>query len=78
MVPFKVCMDKIANLASLLSSLKKDIDRWDHLPFSLAGRINTIKMNILTSSAGRAWTAKPSVLLLGSKYQNDFLLDGKK
>lgn len=58
-LPFTVCKDKIKYLgvwvthkfkdlfSALLSSLKEDIDRWDLLPLSLAGRINTVKMSIL-------------------------------
>lgn len=36
-----------ANYQPLLSNLNQDIDRWDPLPLSLGGRINTVKMNIL-------------------------------
>ena len=36
-----------ANLLPLLDGLKQDIKRWDLLPLSLSGRINTIKMNVL-------------------------------
>lgn len=36
-----------ANYQPLLSNLKQDIERWDLLPLSLGGRINTIKMNVL-------------------------------
>uniref|UniRef100_A0A3B4C811 Reverse transcriptase domain-containing protein n=1 Tax=Pygocentrus nattereri TaxID=42514 RepID=A0A3B4C811_PYGNA len=62
-LPFKVCMEKIkylgvwvthkfkelfsANFPPLLSFLKEDLDRWDLLPLSLAGRINAIKMSVL-------------------------------
>ena len=36
-----------ANYQPLLSNLNQDIERWDPLPLSLGGRINTVKMNIL-------------------------------
>lgn len=36
-----------ANYQPLLSNLKLDIERWDPLPLSLGGRINTVKMNVL-------------------------------
>jgi len=36
-----------ANFLPLLECLKQDIKRWDLLPLSLSGRINTIKMNVL-------------------------------
>lgn len=36
-----------ANLLPLIEGLKRDIKRWDLLPLSLSGRINTIKMNVL-------------------------------
>jgi len=36
-----------ANYHPLLSNLKRDLERWDPLPLSLGGRINTIKMNVL-------------------------------
>lgn len=31
----------------VLDGLKQDIKRWDLLPLSLSGRINTVKMNVL-------------------------------
>lgn len=36
-----------ANYQPLLDNLKRDLERWDPLPLSLGGRINTIKMNVL-------------------------------
>ena len=36
-----------ANFLPLMNSLKEDIKRWDLLPLSLGGRINTIKMSVL-------------------------------
>ncbi len=36
-----------ANYHPLLNNLKQDLERWDPLPLSLGGRINTIKMNVL-------------------------------
>lgn len=36
-----------ANFLPLVDSLKNDLDRWNLLPLSLGGRINTIKMNVL-------------------------------
>ena len=35
-----------ANYLPLLSKLKRDLEKWDLLPLSLGGRINTVKMNI--------------------------------
>lgn len=61
--PFKVNINKIkylgvwitrhykdlfkANYQPLLSNLKQDLNRWDALPLSLGGRINSIKMCVL-------------------------------
>lgn len=61
-IPFKVNFNKIkylgiwvtrncnelykANYLPLLSKLKRDLGRWELLPLSLGGRINTVKMNI--------------------------------
>lgn len=36
-----------ANFSPLVSNLKADLQRWESLPLSLIGRINTIKMTIL-------------------------------
>lgn len=36
-----------ANYHPLLANLNQDIKRWDPLPFSLGGRINTVKMSVL-------------------------------
>lgn len=36
-----------ANFLPLLTKLKQDLNRWNLLPLSLGGRINTIKMNVL-------------------------------
>lgn len=35
------------DFTALLKAVKKDLKRWNILPLFLAGRINTIKMNIL-------------------------------
>lgn len=35
------------NLTALTSSVKSDLQRWGKLPLSLAGRVQTVKMNIL-------------------------------
>lgn len=35
------------NFANLLLQMEKDFERWSLLPLSLAGRINSVKMNIL-------------------------------
>ena len=37
----------VANYQPLLANLKQDFERWDHLPLSLGGRINAVKMNVL-------------------------------
>lgn len=37
------------NFSPLLTKLSKDLQRWSTLPFSLAGRINCIKINMLTN-----------------------------
>lgn len=36
-----------ANYGKLLNEIKKDLTRWDFLPLSIVGRIETIRMNIL-------------------------------
>lgn len=62
-VPFKISIKKLkylgvwvshkykdlygANYPPLLTNLKQNFERWDHLPLSLGGRINTVKMNVL-------------------------------
>lgn len=38
---------KKANFDNLLEQTRKDLERWTHLPVSLAGRINALKMTIL-------------------------------
>uniref|UniRef100_A0A8C5H2E5 Reverse transcriptase domain-containing protein n=1 Tax=Gouania willdenowi TaxID=441366 RepID=A0A8C5H2E5_GOUWI len=37
----------LANFSPLITQLKLDLERWNSLPLSLIGRINTIKMNVL-------------------------------
>ena len=37
----------VANYQPLLANLKQDFECWDHLPLSLGGRINAVKMNVL-------------------------------
>lgn len=37
----------VANYQPLLANLKQDFERWDHLPLSLGGRIDAVKMNVL-------------------------------
>lgn len=36
-----------SNLTTIVTRMKEDFKRWSALPLSLAGRINTVKMNIL-------------------------------
>ena len=35
------------NVAALTSKVKLDLQRWSHLPLSLAGRVQIVKMNVL-------------------------------
>lgn len=62
-LPFKLSQEKIkylgvwitknykkmykTNFLPLLNTVKQDLERWNTLPLSLGGRINTIKMNVL-------------------------------
>ena len=36
-----------ANFPPIIESMKTDLERWNSLPLSLGGRINTIKMIVL-------------------------------
>uniref|UniRef100_A0A3P9PK43 Uncharacterized protein n=1 Tax=Poecilia reticulata TaxID=8081 RepID=A0A3P9PK43_POERE len=35
-----------ANYSTLISQIKKDLERWQILPLSLVGRVETIRMNL--------------------------------
>ena len=38
---------------TLLKEIKDDINRWSDIPYSWVGRINTVKMTILTNTIYR-------------------------
>lgn len=36
-----------ANIEKVITQIKKDLERWEILPLSLFGRVETIRMNVL-------------------------------